>query len=482
MNKNKNTLIYFVTKMIAGIAAIVAVSIRSLYIDPLQFSYYYMIIQFLGIINVIFISWLSESCARYYDITKDKKIFYSTYLTSLLFSIIISLIAVFSIGYFLNDGVVYEYFWYVFGIVILSAFHDVLVQIFRMSNKVVSFSLIMIFTAIANILVFVLLPKSMGISSLFLTSIIVYFVVVSFSFCYLKIFQYYSIKSFSTSLLSKSLKYSLPLILVWVSIWIYSSANTFVINYFVGKNQLSFYNMAYSVTHQSLGIITSSFSFAIFPALVSLWNNKDYVGLTRNLGNSVSIILKYMLPACFGICAISPFLFETIINGTYNPNNEGIYLICLFSVGILFDCVYQTSVKIWNLEEKTKKIAIVGVVSSLVNLGLCVLVVGLTRNYLYAAVVNAGTILVRMIIVTFIIRKKWKFMLRKKEIFLSLFFSIVMGAVVFFFLKITITNIVFLIIGTILGAVIYLLSMSLSGQMKEELKLVKNFLKFKKTQ
>ena len=475
MNKNKRTLLFLITKIIAGFASIIAISIRSMYINPTQYSDYYFIVQFIGIINIVLISWISESCARYYDSTSDKKVFYSTYLTSLFVGILLSIFTIFSIGYFIGDSIVYDYAWLVIGVIILSSLSDVLSQIFRMTNKVVMFSIIMIFSSISNIIVFILLPKSMGISSLFLTTIFVNSILVIFSFFYLKIYKYYSIKTFSVLLLQKSLKYSLPLIIVWGSIWIFSSSNTYVIKYLIGDAQVSYYNMAHTITFQSLGIIPNSFIFSIFPTLVSFWNLKEYKKVENEIGKSLTISLKFFVPAAIGLCCISPFLYGTIINANYNPNNEGSFLIIIFSLGLMINFIHEIIIRIWNLEEKTTFIAISGAASSLFSLVLSILLLYIFRNYLLAGIVYLITVTIRTIIVFFVIRRKWKIRVMAKEILVSLIFSITMGGTVFIFLFFSPRNILFLFIGVIIGVVVYTLPMLVTKQLKREIALLLSF-------
>lgn len=480
MSKNKNTLLFLVTKIIAGLAALIAISVRSMYINPTQYSNYYLIVQFVGIFNVVFISWISESCARYYESTTDKKMYYTTYIISLMVAMIVSILLVFSIGYFFSNALVFDYALFVIGIIITSALSEVLTQIFRMSNKVVMFSIMMIFSSISNIVIFIVLPKSMGISSLFLTTILINLVLAIFSFFYLKIYSYISLKSFSYSFLKKSLRYSLPLIIVWGSIWIFNSSNTFLIEYFIGNEQVSFYNMAHTVTFQSLGIITSAFLFAIFPTLLSFWNTGNYEMVEREIGNSITIVIKFLIPAAIGLCAVSPFLYGTIINQSYNPNFEGTILLVLFSISVIIDFIYQIVVRIWNLEEKTINIAISGAVSSVFNLLLSVIFLFLFKNYLLAAIIYLVTIFLRATIVFIIMRKKWKFAIDVKAIFVSLLFSLIMGTTVFYFLKYTPTNLLFLFFGITIGLFVYLVPMIITKQLKRETRLLLSFIQHNK--
>ena len=177
--------------------------------------------------------------------------------------------------------------------------------------------------------------------------------------------------------------------------------------------------------------------------------------------------------------SISFFLYGPLIDAAYNPNYEGSFLICIMSLGQLFNGFYETLVKFWNLEEKNYKTAVVSIVSAVFNLVVTFLSVYFTRQYIWAAAITCFTLFVRMIVVSLILRKKWAIKIKAKTIITTLTASILMVAVVCCFLYFVGSNVWLLVASVFLGVFVFLTFMFLAGEMEPEKEFLKTLFKKK---
>mgnify|MGYP002524700402 FL=1 len=233
--------------------------------------------------------------------------------------------------------------------------------------------------------------------------------------------------------------------------------------------------MAEGIVSQSVGTISSSFYFAIFPMMIAQWNPKDPRDLETTLGNALSLILKYLIPSVAGLATISFYIYGPIVDSAYNPNNEGSLLICLFLIGQLVDVIFQTYAKVWNLEKKTVTSAVVSIGSAFFNIAFTILAVLLSKSYLWAAGVTAITLLFRTIVTVFLFRRKFRIHIRFKTVALSALSSLIMAVILLLFLNYAPTNVWSILASVIFGVIIFLSLMLIFGEMNDELNQIRRF-------
>lgn len=469
----KQTLLFFLAKLVTAIISFALVSIRSFDFSALELSDYYVVMKVLSVLYAVFFTWIPESCIRFFGECPDKKSFFSTILFSLLFACGPAITGILICGFIPGCEAVFSYFPYLILLILSQALNDSVSSVFRVSNKPLAYAIGLIVSSLLNLGVFFAIPVSFGIGSIFIAVSVSYLFGFVYGLIVLRCHKDFSVSSFDKNLLKRSLRYSLPLILVWCSIWIFTSSDTFIISTLCPKEQISYYNTAEGIASQSLGSISTAFSFAVLPLMISDYNKGDHEAQERNLSAALSTLMKYMIPATVGLMSISFFLYGSLLNKDYNPGYQGSFLICLFSAGQLFDCVYQTYAKVWNLEEKTKTSAVVSIVSALANFTISFLCVYLFKSYLWAAVITFLTLLIRTAVTVCFLRKRWKLPLDWPILIKSAIASVVMGVCVCSFLYFVGSSIGLLFAGVGLGIVAYFATMFALRGMKEETKALK---------
>lgn len=470
----KQSVLFFFAKLLTGIFSFLLVSFRSRYFSPETLSDYYLLTKLLGVIYAICITWIPECCVRYFEETEDKKKFFSTYIISLAFSLLFALALVALCGFFKGNGAVFEFFPYVLLLLLTQSANDLISSSFRVSGKSKMFSLCLVFSSLVNFLVFLLIPASFGIGSIFIASAAAYLLSSVVGFFVLKMYRNFSFRSFDWHLFKRSVFYSFPLIFVWLSIWIFTGSDTFVISYLCGKEQVSFYNTADSISSQIIGAVITAFGFAVFPAMISSWNAGAKEKTEAVVSECVNVLFKYLIPASLGLMSVSFFIYGPLISASYNPNYEGSILICVLCIGQLFNGFYEILVKFWNLEEKNYKTAIISIISAVLNLVITFVVVYFTRQYVWAAVVTSATLFIRMIAVSVILRRRWRIRIRWKTVMMTSIASILMSGAVCCFLYFVGSNIWLILASVCIGVVIYFTFMALVGEMRSEKSFIKS--------
>lgn len=455
--KNES-LVFFACKVIAGILSLVAISIRTHFIDRTIYSNYVLIAQTISLAISLIITWVVESSGRYYEQTKDKTIFFTTYLMNYLVSYFIGLGILVLLNFANGKDLLLQYFPYAISLFFVNGFVELIHQIFRMSHKTIAYGITIIAAAVLNVVVFLILPKNTNVIVLLLTSIIANLLIVIFAIFYLRIFKFFNIKKYSLSLTKKSIVYAAPLIVVWGCIWIFNSSDVFVINFVLGNKEngeVAIYNVAHSLTTQSIGILTGALTFAVFPKLISQYLANDSNAVSKSISFQVDMCLKICVPAIFGLTAVSPMIYSTIISNSYSFGSSSQLLILLFSLTTVFSGIENLIVRPWQLEEKTTNIMIGYVISAILNLVLDFLFVSL-YGFVAAAVVSCSIIFVRMIIIFIIMNKKRNIKFNFLNLFITLLASFFMLAFVKRIIELPVhNNYLKLFTGVFIGLVFY---------------------------
>lgn len=460
MIKKNETLWFFVFKCLSGLLALASISIRSHFIDKVTYGNYYLIVQSTTLLLSLFITWVVESVGRYHDNT-DVKCLYTTSILNFLVSFIVGFGFLFLMNIISGGNVILQYLPYAALLLFFNGTSEIVFQIFRMSHKTKTYCLVTFASSVLNVVVFLLLPKESGIIVLLLTTILINISIFVFSFFYLRVYSKFSIKSYSWNFTIKCLKYSLPLVVVWGCIWIFNSSDTFIINYFYPNSlngEVGVYNLAHSLSSNTIGLLTSSLSFAVFPKLLSLWNHKNKNDISKDLLTHLYICCLLCIPAIFGLASLSPFLYASLISSEYNPNGIAVVLIILFSITNFISGIGNLIGRPWQLEEKTYVPMIFSIVSALFNIALDFLFVWLF-NYVAAAVVSMIVMMIRTLIMFSIVKKRYNLSISIRPIVSSFCSAFAMFAFLKRFLLFFDNAYVCLAVGLFAGSILYFLFM-----------------------
>ncbi len=159
-----------------------------------------------------------------------------------------------------------------------------------------------------------------------------------------------------------ALKFNLPLILHYLSMYVLSSSDRIMISKLVGTEQTAIYNVAYTVASIML-IFWNSVDAAYAPWIYQHMDEKNTEPIKKR-GNQVLIL--------FGAVTIFCSLFAPEIIRILAPTSyyEGIYVVPAVATGVFFTACYTLYMRIELFLKKTKSITVATVITALLNIVL----------------------------------------------------------------------------------------------------------------
>ena len=320
----------------------------------------------------------------------------------------------------------------------------------------------------SNIILFILLLKIIrnGIYSVFISNIISNSLFLIITFVSLKFFRKINIHKFDYTIQRRFLTYGIPMIGVWGVSWILSYFDRYIIAYFYSNYEVGIYDMSYRISESSINIIISSFTLAIFPMLIKVWNK---YGKERT-EEKISEIFRYyfiaILPAVIGMITICDKIYLVgLLDEKYATGKLVIIYTCL---GMFFNGFNSLLNKIWQISENTKNIFYIMLISVFVNIILNILLIP-KMGIVGAAIATLVSYLISNVITYIAVSKHFRIIIDMKSLTKSFICCIIM----LIYLKINlinINNVIDLFKEIIFAAIIYIIANLILGNFNLELK------------
>ena len=466
VQQNKDIIKFFIVKIIIGLIGLITVSLYSSFLNPDEYGDYSLINSFIKVLIAIFIGWIGSSSLRYYDeFKKNEDTFFSNVAisTSAMLILLLLVLGIFSLC---SEIPINKYILFVIPLTIILSLLEIFEKILRASQKTTIYSFAILLQSILNVTLFVLLFKIVkkGIYSLFISNIVSNFLFLIIALCSLKFFKKINIKNIDLNLQNKFMKYGLAMIGVWGVSWILSYFDRYIIAYFYSNYEVGIYDMSYRISESSINIIISSFTLAIFPMLISIWNKVGKEGAEKKITEVFRYYFIVILPAVCGMIAISDKLYLGLLDEKYSMGQPVIIYTCL---GMFFNGFNSILNKIWQLNEKTKNIFYIMLISVFCNIFLNIFLLP-KLGIVGAAIATLISYLVSNMITYILVIREFKIVIDIKSVVKSLGSCIIMVT----YLRINsinINNMGDLFIKIIFAAVIYLIMNIILGNFNIEI-------------
>ena len=434
MKKEKRDIIlFFISKLITGIAGFFIITLYSALLSPEQYGEYSLISGFVSALISVFIGWIGSSALRYYiDYEDNKKTFFTNVLYYVLSMIVMMSIIIVIVSFISKTIPISNYLVATIFFTIAFSFYDVFEKVFRAAQKTVIYSIALILQSILNVALFFVFAKFLNMKTISIFSSVsisrTVFVVIAILSLY--VLKNISVQPFDKAMFKKFLKYGLPMIGVWGVGWILSYCDRYIIAIFYNTSDVGIYDISYKMAENSINVFVSTFTLAIFPMLITAWKKNG----KEDVENKIKEVLRYffilILPAVMGLICISDKLYHLgILNSKYQSGRNIIIFIC---IGMFFNGLNSIFNKLWQLNEKTKNILYVMIASVIINIALNLIFVpkfGIT----IAAITTLISYIFSVIITYCLVRKEIKIKFDFKSLVKSIFATIIMSAFVISF-------------------------------------------------
>lgn len=230
---------------------------------------------------------------------------------------------------------------------------------------------------------------------------------------------------FDTKLLKDLLIFSSPAILSGISTIIITTTDKYFLNFLSGIDNAGTYAFAYKIANTVNILIAASISMAITPVvykLINAHNNKRFYAKVMTYTTFI-LALFSMFFSLFGKEIVKVLSGNPAYWSSYNV----IPIICL---AIIFSNMRDNVMNGLNIVKRTKTIAYVLIMSSIVNIVLNYLLIP-AFSYIGAAMSFLGTHFITMCLMYFYSQKYYPISFENKKIFMIILIYCVFSAVAF---------------------------------------------------
>lgn len=457
----KDTRYYTLAKVIPGFLGFLAVVIYTRLLNPEEYGLYILAITTVFIVTSICFEWLNKSILRYFEKYKqDQRLpeFISTVANSLIGIVIIVLVLWYLGVNFLQSHLDFNLvvLLNIGGLVILTQAGYTLILFFRQaaqeSSKYAVRSILNAITKLAIAVCFIYFlhtgPKGilwgMAISAggIFIWDISPFYHKYQIKICY-----------FSKKLFKNLLAYGLPLIGLSAASYILVAADRYMIEHFLTTDDVGIYSAGYNLSSAIIQFPIAILLLAAYPIIIETFEREKEKETSLLLNKILAIYFIFLAPMIFGIAVLSKNITGTLLGESF----QGSYIILPWiSAGVFCFGLTQYLYKPFELKQKTKILSFLVICAAILNIILNLFfipkfgIVGAAYSTLISYFVYLFS--------TWLISHKifiWSF--PWQTIGKTIFASIIMYLILRFFISAQPTNIAFLIIDVLLGALCYFL-------------------------
>jgi O-antigen/teichoic acid export membrane protein len=117
--------------------------------------------------------------------------------------------------------------------------------------------------------------------------------------------------------LKKYVKFGLPLLLSSGSVWLFSSSDRYIIQYFRGASEVGLYSLSYNLASASIHIIFSMIIIAATPRIFNVFDKKGIYETQRLISSLTRVYFLICLPMAVGLSVVAFDLVKVISGDEY---------------------------------------------------------------------------------------------------------------------------------------------------------------------
>ena len=475
MSGKKDVGLFLITKIITGIVGIFSVSLQTKFLSSEALGNFSLINGVVTALVAIMIGWIGSSALRYYYSYEKDDIagFHTTIFIDWIVMLLASAAVVVLLGFIASNLPISNYLLFTLIFLLFASTMEILEKMMRASKHNIAYCILMLVESATNIIILLSFHKVVesGVNLLLFSRIATASLFSVSSFFILKFYKYIKPKSYSFNINKVFFKYGFPMVGIWGIGWLLSYSDRYIINHFLSASQVGLYDVAYSFSEKTMGIVVSAFGLAFFPMLIRVWKDQGKEATVESLKQAFSSYFILSIPMCVGIGFLSYYFYGPILN----PDFKEAYLVMpITCFGFFVSGMTNFLYKMWQLEEKTGKVLLVTAIAVVVNIVSNIIFIPL-YGYIVAAITTSASYLVAFLITFIIVKIKFGVKIDLIKLLKIIFASCLMGVYLFFIKRFAI-NIWFLLLIVFGGVVIYFGSLFAIGGLKGEITMIKKWI------
>ncbi|MHA2098411.1 MAG: oligosaccharide flippase family protein [Candidatus Kariarchaeaceae archaeon] len=455
-----NDLIYYIpAKILPAILNLLAITIFTHLLGPREYGTYSLIIVSISIVLMTLFAWLNSVNLRFVEEHRVESTL-DTMLSTLIFTclmiyvafIVIAFIALKYIGEYVDKRIIYLH---LLGLILLGAkagYNLIMsnIRAMRHRKKLVVYSVL---ESIGSIVIPVTLITllNVGADGIILGVATVCALLFSNELIVLKNRWKIRISNYSIKDLRVYMSYGIPLIGVGMGSLMLSSADIYLIKYYLNIDNVGIYSAAYSFGNNTIAILYTVLISASFPVVIQVFEHKGLRETSLLLTRITSIYFVLLLPALFGIIILSKDIVLIMLPDEFH---KSMYVIPLISSGVFFLGMTNIIYFPFTLKKKTGLILVNVSIVVIINIILNIIFIPLL-GIIGAAITTLISYLIYMCINWYISMKYISFKVSWDAIWKSVVASSIMIISILVLGEYIKYSIISLLIKLVLGIIVY---------------------------
>lgn len=471
MQGKRDAFIYLIAKIVTGIIGVFSITIQTTYITPDVLGDFSLITGFTGILLSVFVGWIGSSSLRYYNSYQkcNIKSFVTTVNVDWVIMLVVVCIITIISSFLFQSIPIKENLLLIIIMLVFTSGMDIYEKMMRAAGHNNAYCMLLMIQSVLNIAIIMFLfhLTKLRIESLFIAKIVTSAVFVFIALGILQVFKNFSIKTNSFEINKLFFNYGFPMVGVWGISWLLNYADRYIIKTFMTSYEVGLYDVSYRFAESSIGLIISAFNLAFFPMMIKCWNEKGKEETCNMMRSVFNYLFMFSVPAFVGVSLLANQFYGTIIDSDYK---EAAAVIAISSIGFIFMGINNTLYKLWQLEEKTKVVLYLTILSVVINITTNLFFIP-KFGYIAAAITTVVSYVFVTIITTVLLRRRFPISLDFKSFIKQIIASTVMGGFIIVFRE-NCDNLFKLIAIIVCSVLIYFISLILLGGLKSEIRAI----------
>jgi O-antigen/teichoic acid export membrane protein len=473
----KDSVLYMIAKAFEGILGVITLSAVTHIFTEAQVEDYALINIAVTTIAMLSIQWLSQSAGRYlnnYEYENDHKTFYSTVFFAWLkvnFAV-------------LGCAAVFGFFFRQFGagLYILAAVYFVtyntsqlVINLLAVKRKAAMNMCISIFTSSGKLALIYMLSKTVGpvVEIIFISFIVCEAVAAAAGFAALSMHKYVERKKQSKALLGSFAHYGTPLVGNLATTTVLNHSGKYVMRYYLQRGVTALYTTNYSVVSAAFTMLNAALMRGSFPIVLKTHATGDVKLTERLISQAVRNYLLLAVPAAAGLGAVAKPIIELLFPPSYA---EASSVMIWVAFGMLFLGLAEYSNKPWELNAKTGYIFRYSFIGALINITLNIILIPYL-GYIAAAYATFLGFFCYFCLSRFNSAKLMKWQVKPRTYLSITGSSLFMVIAIRILIRLLGGSKYMLFVYVIAGMAVYGVSLVVSGEIKNEILAVRNYIK-----
>ena len=423
---------YLPSYIAPALVGLIAIPILTRLFAPEEYGLYVLVMATVSVLTSVAIGWLSESVVRFFPAYEARLgEFYNTVLIFILISIVAMSLLFLGVLSLIEDNISINLASLMrLGVLVFVANCLMIPQSFLRAKRQVGWlTSFKVWHSVAGLGIGIALVLLLhrGVENLLWGQFLS--IAVIFPLLYvLTIGKGISIrKGISLSMASEMSKYGFPMAVSFLTFWLLSLSDRYILELFRGSQEVGIYSASYAISEGSITLLMGVFVVAAGPIAIQIWEKQGVEASQEFLTKLTRYILLICLPAAVGLSMLAKPIIHVLVAPEYH---EGYRIIPLVASALFFSGVTYSFGLIFSYIKKTYLGMTLAVVAALLNVGLNFLLVP-RYGYMAAALTTLIAYSVYLFLMVIVSRRflTWEFPL--KFLGKAVGASAVMGVVVY---------------------------------------------------